>query len=95
MQKKEYILGGGGEALPEGALGPSEADETLSLFLLPAGRSGRRFTGADDEATAAAAVALFLLPRGRPRPRFSTRAPMLKHDPLALAMETSAVKEKP
>jgi hypothetical protein len=38
---------------------------------------------------------LFLLPRGRPRPRFSTRAPMLKRDPLASAMETSDVKEKP
>jgi hypothetical protein len=95
MQKKEYILGGEGEALPEGALGPGEADETLSLFLLPAGRPGHRFTGADDEATAAAAVALFLLPRGRPQLRFSTGAPMLKRDPLASAMETSAMKEKP
>jgi hypothetical protein len=34
----------------------------LSLFLLPAGRPGRRFIGADDKATAAVAVALFLLP---------------------------------
>jgi hypothetical protein len=49
MQKKEYTLGGGEEALPEGALGPGAADETLSLFLLPAERPGRRFTGADDE----------------------------------------------
>jgi hypothetical protein len=64
MQKREYTLGGGGEALAEGALGPGAADGTLSLFLLPAGRPGRRFTGADDEATAAAMVALFLLPRG-------------------------------
>jgi hypothetical protein len=40
-------------------------------------------------------VALFLLPWGRPRPHFSTGAPMLKRDPLALAMETSDVKEKP
>jgi hypothetical protein len=95
MQKKEYTLGGGGEALPEGALGPGAADETLRLFLLPAGRPGRRFTGADDEATAAAVVALFLLPRGRPWPRFSTGAPMLKRDPLASAMETSDVKKKP
>jgi hypothetical protein len=95
MQKKEYTLGEGGEALPEGVLGPGAADETLSLFLLPAGRLGRRFTGADDEATAAVAVALFLLPRGRPRPHFSTRAPMLKRDPLASAMETSAMMEKP
>jgi hypothetical protein len=38
---------------------------------------------------------LFLLPRGRPRPRFSTGAPMLKHDPLASAIETSDVKKKP
>jgi hypothetical protein len=95
MQKKEYTLGGGGEALPEGALGPGAADETFGLFLLPAGRPGRRFTRADDEATAAVAVALFLLPRGRPQPRFSTRAPMFKRDPLASTMETSDVKEKP
>jgi hypothetical protein len=62
MQKKEYTLGGGGEALAKGALGPGAADDTLGLFLLPVGRPGRRFTGADDEATAAATVALFLLP---------------------------------
>jgi hypothetical protein len=62
MQKKEYTLGGGGEALAEGALGPRVADDTLGLFLLLAGWPGRRFTGADDEATAAATVALFLLP---------------------------------
>jgi hypothetical protein len=37
MQKKEYTLGGGGEALSEEALGPGASDETLSLFLLPAG----------------------------------------------------------
>jgi hypothetical protein len=95
MQKKEYTLGGGGEALPEGALGPGAADKTLSLFLLPAGRPGRRFTRADDEATAAVAVALFLLPRARPRPHISTGAPMLKRDPLASAIETSDVKKKP
>jgi hypothetical protein len=95
MQKKEYTLGGGGEALPEGALGPGAADETFDLFLLSAGRPGHRFARADDEATAAAAVALFLLPRGRPRPRFSTGALMFKRDPLASAMETSDVKEKP
>jgi hypothetical protein len=34
----------------------------LSLFLLPDGRPGHCFIGADDEATAAVAVALFLLP---------------------------------
>jgi hypothetical protein len=70
MQKKEYTLGGGGEALGEGALGPGAADGTLGLFLLSAGRPGRHFTGADNEATAAAIVALFLLPRGRPWPLF-------------------------
>jgi hypothetical protein len=95
MQKKEYTMGGGGEALPEGELGPGAADETFGLFLLPAGRLGRRFTRADDEATVVATVALFLLPRGRPRPRFSTGAPMFKRDPLASAMETRDVKEKP
>jgi hypothetical protein len=95
MQKKEYTLGEGGEALGEGVLGPGATDGTLDLFLLPAGRPGRRFTGVDDEATPAAMVALFLLPRGRSRPHFSTGAPMLKHDPLASAMETSDVKEKP
>jgi hypothetical protein len=63
--QKEYTLGGGGKALPEGALGPGVADETLSLFLHPAGRPGRRFTRADDEATTVVVVALFLLPRGR------------------------------
>jgi hypothetical protein len=95
MQKKEYTLGGGGEALAEEALVPGAEDGTLGLFLLPARRPGRHFTGADDEATAAAMVALFLLPRGRPRPHFSTGVPMLKSDPLALAMETSDVKENP
>jgi hypothetical protein len=95
MQKKEYTLGEGGEALGEGALRSGAADGTLGLFLLPAERSGRRFTGVDKEATAAAIVALFLLPRGQPRPCFSTGAPILKRDPLASAMETSGVKEKP
>jgi hypothetical protein len=38
---------------------------------------------------------LFLLPWGRPWPRFSTGAPMFKRDPLASAMETRDVKEKP
>jgi hypothetical protein len=52
MQKKEYILGGGGgEALCGGALGPGAVVETLGLFLLPTGRPGCRFIGADDEAT--------------------------------------------
>jgi hypothetical protein len=66
MQKKEYTLVRGGEAIADEALGPGAADSTLGLFLLPAGQPGRRFTGADNEATTVATVALFLLPRGRP-----------------------------
>jgi hypothetical protein len=96
MQKKEYTLGGGGgEALWGGALGPGAADEALGLFLLPAGRPGRRFGGADDEATTAGPVDLFLLPRGQPRPRFSTGAPMFRRDPPASAMKTSAGRKNP
>jgi hypothetical protein len=95
MQKKEYTLGGGGEALAEGALGLGTVDGTLGLFLLPAGRPGRRFTGADDEATAGAIVALFLLPRGRSWPRFSTGAPMFGCDSPASAMEPSVEKKEP
>jgi hypothetical protein len=68
---------------------------TLGLFLLAAGWPGRRFTRAEDDAIAAAAVVLFLLPRGRPRPRFSTGAPMFKPDSLASAMEKSTKEEKP
>jgi hypothetical protein len=83
------------EALVEGVLGPGAADDTLSLFLLPARRLGRRFAGAEDDTTAAAVVVLFLLPRGRPRPRFSTGGPMFKRDSLASAMETSDRDEKP
>jgi hypothetical protein len=64
-------------------------------FLLPVGRPGRRFAGADDDGTTAAIVALFLLPRGRPRPRFSTGVPMFRRDPPASAMEASVGKEKP
>jgi hypothetical protein len=95
MQKKEYTLGGGGEALRGGALGPGAAAETLSLFLLPTGRPGRRFVGADDEAATAGIANLFLLPRGWPRPCFSTGAPIFRRDPPALAMGTDGVKEKP
>jgi hypothetical protein len=76
MQKNEKSLGGGEEALVEGALGPGAAEGILGLFLLPAERPGRRFTGVDDEATAALIEALFLLPRGRSRPHFSTGALM-------------------
>jgi hypothetical protein len=94
MQKNEKSLGGGEEALAEGTLGPGAADSTLGLFLLPAGRPGRRFTRADDEATATSIEALFLLPRGRPRPRFSTGAPMFRGDSPASAMETGGGKEE-
>jgi hypothetical protein len=94
MQKKEYTLGGGGEELAEGALGPGAANGTLGLFLLLAGQPECRFTGVDDEATAVAIVALFLLPRGRPRPRFSIGAPMFSHDPPASAMEASVCQEE-
>jgi hypothetical protein len=62
MQKNEKSLGGGDKALAEGALGPGVTEGTLGLFLLPAGRPGHRFTGADKEATAALIEALFLLP---------------------------------
>jgi hypothetical protein len=62
MQKKENILGEAGKAPRGGALGPGAALVTFGLFLLPAGRPGRRFTGADDEDPAAAGVVLFLLP---------------------------------
>jgi hypothetical protein len=67
----------------------------LGLFLLPTGWPGRRFVRADDEAATARIEGLFLLPRGRPQPRFSTGAPMFRHDPPASAMETSIGKEKP
>jgi hypothetical protein len=96
MQKKEYTLGGGGgEALWGGALRPGTSDETLGLFLLPAGRPGHHFSGADDEATTVGLVDLFLLPRGWPRPRFSTGALMFRRDPPASAMETSAGRKNP
>jgi hypothetical protein len=48
----------------EGALGPGMSEGTLGLFLLPAGRPGRRFTRAEDDAPMAATVVLILLPRG-------------------------------
>jgi hypothetical protein len=62
MQKNEKSLGGGGDALAEGVLGPGAAKRTLGLFLLPTGWPGRRFTEADDEAAKALIEALFLLP---------------------------------
>jgi hypothetical protein len=52
--------------LPGGALGPGIALGTFGLFLLPVGRPGRRFIGADEEDPTAAGAILFLLPRGRP-----------------------------
>jgi hypothetical protein len=73
MQKKEYILDEEEEASGEGALELGAAGGALGLFLLPAGRPRRRFTRADDDATAAAEILLFLLPRGWPRPRFPHR----------------------
>jgi hypothetical protein len=94
MQKNEKSLGGGGDALADGVLGPG-AEGTLGLFLLPAGRPGRHFTRADDEATRASIEALFLLPRGRPWPRFSTGEPRFKRDPLASAMEAGVGKRNP
>jgi hypothetical protein len=90
MQKNEKSLGGGEEALAEEALGPGAAGSTLGLFLLPAGRPGRRFTEAVDEATAASIEALFLLLR----PRLSTGAPMFRRDSPASAMETGGGKEE-
>jgi hypothetical protein len=36
--------------------------EGLGLFLLPNGRSGRRFTGAEEETTMEATLNLILLP---------------------------------
>jgi hypothetical protein len=95
MQKNEKSLGGGEDALAEGALGPGAAKGTLGLFLLPAGRPGRRFTGADDEATKASVEALFLLPRGRPRLRFSTGEPRFKRDPLPSAMNAGVGNRNP
>jgi hypothetical protein len=95
MQKKEYTLGRGGEALWEGALGPGAVDETLGLFLLPTERPRCRFVGTDNEAATAGIVGLFLLPRGRPRPHFSTGALIFRRDPLASAMEIYVGKEKP
>jgi hypothetical protein len=67
----------------------------LGLFLLPTGRLGSRFVGADDEAAIARIIGLFLLPRGRPRPCFSTGAPIFRRDPPASAMEANVRKEKP
>jgi hypothetical protein len=49
---------------------------------------GRRFTGAEEEATSmVAALDLFLLLRGRPRPRFSTMTPASRSTTHVSAME--------
>jgi hypothetical protein len=95
MQKNKKSLGGGGDTLANGILGPGAAKGTLGLFLLPAGRPGRRFTREDDEAAKASIEALFLLPRGRPWPHFSTGAPRFKRNPLASAMEAGVGKRNP
>jgi hypothetical protein len=95
MQKKENILGEAGEAPGGGTLGPGAALVTFGLFLLPAGRPGRRFTGADDEDPAAAGVFLFLLPRGRLRPRVTVGEPRSRQDPSAPAMWKSGEKRNP
>jgi hypothetical protein len=81
--------------LPGGALGPGIAQGTFGLFLLPTGRPGRRFIGADDEDLTAAGAILFLLPRGRPQPRGAVGEPRFKRDPSASAMETSGQKRNP
>jgi hypothetical protein len=81
--------------LQGGALEPGAAGETLSLFLLPTGRPGRRFARADDDDAIAGIAGLFLLPRGRPRPRFSTGAPIFRRGSPASAMEMVVGKEKP
>jgi hypothetical protein len=67
----------------------------LGFIFTPDWTPGHRFTGADDEATAAAIVALFLLPQGRSRPHFSTGAPMFGCDSPASAMEPSVEKKEP
>jgi hypothetical protein len=91
MQKKEYIFGEG--ALGGGALGPGAAPVTFGLFLLPGGRPGRCFAGADDDDTTAAVAVLFLMPRGRPRPRDTVGEPRSRRDPSAPAMWKSGRKE--
>jgi hypothetical protein len=75
--------------IPRDALGPGVVQGTLGLFLLPTGRSGRRFTGMDDEDPAASVAILFLLPRGRPRPRGTVGTPRFRRDLSASAMEAS------
>jgi hypothetical protein len=93
MQKKEYILGEAGEALGGGALGPGAVLVTFGLFLLPGGRPGRCFAGANDDDPTAAGTVLFLLPRGQPRPRGIVGGPRSRRDPSALAMWKSGKKK--
>jgi hypothetical protein len=81
--------------LPGGALGPRIAQGTFGLFLLPAGRPGRRFIEADDKDPTTAGAVLFLLPRGRPRPRGAVGEPRFRQDPSASAMETKLAEKKP
>jgi hypothetical protein len=81
--------------LPGGALGPGTARGTFGLFLLPTGRPGCRFTGADDEDPTAAGAISFLLPQGWPQPRSAIEKLRFRRVPSALAMETSLQKKKP
>jgi hypothetical protein len=95
MQKKENILGGAGEAPGGGALGHGAAPVTFGLFLLPGGRLGRRFAGADDDDPAVAGAVLFLLPRGRPQPRGAIGEPRFRREPSASAMWKSGENRNP
>jgi hypothetical protein len=79
--------------LPGGALGPGIARGTFGLFLLPTGRPGQCFIGADDEDPTASGAVLFLLPRGWPRPRGAVGKPRFRWVPSASAMETSWQKK--
>jgi hypothetical protein len=54
--------------------------------LLPGGRPGRRFAGADDDDPIAAGTVLFLLPWGRPRPPGTDGGPRSRRDPSAPAI---------
>jgi hypothetical protein len=81
--------------LPGGALGIGIARGTFGLFLFLTGRSGRRFTGAEDEDPTAAGAVLFLLPRGRPRPHGAVGKPRFRWVSSASAMETSLQKRNP
>jgi hypothetical protein len=95
MQKKENILGEAEGVTGGRALGPGAAPVTFGLFLLPGGRPGQRFVGADYDDPAAAGVALFLLPRGQPRPRGAIGEPRFRQEPSASAMRKSGENRNP